>query len=127
MSGQFDLANRIKINNPYSNVDIYYGPWLTLEEACLNIPIEIRGKGLRIGIITDEGIVDYWWKNGIEDEDLVMYIQGSIFDIGYGIKQTGVDGGNEFQLSLTDDYLYICVTPGEVGVAIWKKVVLFQT
>lgn len=126
MSGQFDLANRIKINNPYSNVDIYYGPWLTLEEACLNIPIEIRGKGLTIGITDGQGIKEYWWKNGIQDVELIPKT-GTYISIGYGEKKTGIDSGEEFELSVTDDYLYICVQSGDEKNAIWKKIVLFQT
>ena len=63
---------------------------------------------------------------GIQDVELIPKT-GAYISIGYGEKKTGIDSGEEFELSLTDDYLYICVTPGEIGVAIWKKVVLFQT
>ena len=44
-----------------------------------------------------------------------------------GAKQTGVDSGNQYDLSFTDDYLYICVFPGIAGVAIWKKLPLIAT
>lgn len=47
--------------------------------------------------------------------------------ITWGAKQTGVDGGALFQMSIDDDYLYVCVFHGGVGEAIWKKTLLFNT
>jgi hypothetical protein len=44
-----------------------------------------------------------------------------------GAKQTGIDAGVQGQISITDDYGYFCVTGGPVGIAIWKKFILFQT
>jgi hypothetical protein len=44
-----------------------------------------------------------------------------------GVKLTGVDSGIFGDISITDDYLYICVTGGIAGVAIWKKSLLFQS
>ena len=52
---------------------------------------------------------------------------GGTIQTGEGEKKTGVDPGVLFQMSITDDYLYICVFPGEAGTAIWKRTVLFQT
>jgi hypothetical protein len=45
----------------------------------------------------------------------------------YATKQTGVDGGTAGDVSIDDDYLYVCVVTGGVGVAVWKKVPLFKT
>lgn len=47
--------------------------------------------------------------------------------IGEGEKKTGVDAGTLGQLSVTDDYLYICVKQGDSTTAVWKRIVLFQT
>lgn len=44
-----------------------------------------------------------------------------------GEKKSGVHAGRLWQMSLSDDYLYVCVKAGEIGVAIWKKTLLFQT
>lgn len=126
MSGRFDLVNRIKVNNPYPNIDSYYGAWQSIQEACEKVPYVIREKGLTVGILENNHIKEYWWKNGIEDNDLEPKT-GAFINFGYGEKKTGVDAGKEFELSITDDYLYICVTPGEAGIAVWKKIVLFQT
>lgn len=124
--GQFDLANRIKIHNAYPNVDIYYGTYTSVQNALESVPIEIRSIGLTVGIIIDGKISEYWWKNGITDNDLEIKI-GTVISFGYGEKKTGIHSGKEFELSVTDDYLYICVQPGDEKNAIWKKIVLFQT
>lgn len=52
---------------------------------------------------------------------------GPAWEIEYATKQTGVDAGTLGQAAFDDDYFYLCVIPGEVGVAIWKRSVLFQT
>jgi len=44
-----------------------------------------------------------------------------------GVKTTGIDPGVTGQISITDDYGYFCVTGGPVGIAVWKKFILFQT
>jgi hypothetical protein len=45
----------------------------------------------------------------------------------FGTKQTGVDSGILGEVYFDDDYMYICVVGGGVGVAIWKKTELVQT
>lgn len=125
--GQFDLANLIKINNPYSNVDIYYGTYTSLQSACETVPLVIRKIGLTVGIITNGIVYDYWWRSGIADEDLILK-NGDTFVMGRGEKKTGVDAGKEFQMSLGyDDYLYICTETGNNETAVWKKTLLFKT
>lgn len=44
-----------------------------------------------------------------------------------GVKTTGVDAGELYDVSTTDDYMYVCVLGGIAGVAIWKKIILYQT
>lgn len=45
----------------------------------------------------------------------------------FGEKSSEFDAGNLFDISLTDDYLYICVLTGGVGDAKWKKISLSIT
>jgi|GEM_PF-6677800 len=70
--GTFNLANTIKVVNPVANIDSAYGTYATVEEACTAVPVELRALGKTVGIETAEGIVEYWWKTGITDEDLVI-------------------------------------------------------
>lgn len=44
-----------------------------------------------------------------------------------GEKKTNINSGIQGDLSITDDYLYVCVFSGIATVAIWKKVALNET
>jgi hypothetical protein len=44
-----------------------------------------------------------------------------------GSKATGVDAGVLGQISIDDDFIFVCVTGGEAGVAVWKRVAMNQT
>ena len=45
----------------------------------------------------------------------------------FGEKKTGKDAGVCPSISITDDYLYVCVQSGDAASAIWKKTLLFHT
>jgi hypothetical protein len=61
--------NSIKINKPHANMDYWYGPYTSKEEALIKVPREVRGLGLTIGIYqfvkNTEGTYVY---NYLEDE-----------------------------------------------------------
>ncbi len=44
-----------------------------------------------------------------------------------GEKHSAIDAGKFGEMSLTDDYLFLCVKTGTAGNAIWKKTSLHQT
>lgn len=44
-----------------------------------------------------------------------------------GEKATDTNSGTFGEMSLTDDYLFVCVKTGTAGSAIWKKSPLHQT
>ena len=44
-----------------------------------------------------------------------------------GEKRSSRDAGSLWDMSLTDDYIYVCVRGGEAGQAIWKKFILFTS
>ena len=44
-----------------------------------------------------------------------------------GEKYTSTDAGIVGEISITDDYLYVCVKTGTTGNAIWKKAPMFQS
>ena len=49
------------------------------------------------------------------------------FNVMEGEKASSTDAGTLFDMSITDDYGYLCTKTGIAGNAIWKKFVLFQT
>ena len=65
----FDLSNRIRVLNPCSNIDHYYGPYESIEAAKTTLAGFMRSdaskellKGRTIGIIEDNKVVEYWWQ-----------------------------------------------------------------
>lgn len=40
--------------------------------ACLNVPLAVRKLGLTVGIIENNSVVEYWWKSGTLDTDLIV-------------------------------------------------------
>lgn len=44
-----------------------------------------------------------------------------------GAKSSASDAGLFGEISIDNDYLYVCVQSGEAGSAIWKKSLMFQT
>lgn len=59
-----------------SNLDYYYGPWESIQDACENVPVSVRERGLTVGIYDDrEGVIEYQWKEGTEDGHLVEKVE----------------------------------------------------
>lgn len=68
----FPLTKRVGIVNPASNLDARYGPWLTYNDALTAFSSVVREVGLTVAVSGIDGIVEYWYKNGITDNDLVL-------------------------------------------------------
>lgn len=72
-------SNAVDINfNPYPNLDYKYGPYTSINEALMILKKQVRSIGLTIGIIEDGVIQEYWFKQGINDSDLVIKIKNDI-------------------------------------------------
>jgi hypothetical protein len=67
----FNLSNKIQIVNPSANVDSHYGTYASLSDAYIGVPEILREKGKTVGILESGSVVEYWWKSGITDIDLV--------------------------------------------------------
>ena len=67
----FTIFHRILLNAPYSNLDVLYGPYTGITEACNKLLPGIRQKGLTVGIIEDGVVNEYWWQSGVTNNDLV--------------------------------------------------------
>ena len=80
---------------PKPEINYFYGPWESKNEALNNIPQSARTKGLTVGIIEDLEIVEYWFKNGVDlvlklvDPKLV-YTTDEIQQIINGLENTYV-------------------------------------
>jgi hypothetical protein len=52
-------------------VDAKYGPYADVATAKSEIGSTLRYKGLTVGILVGGAVVEYWWKDGITDSDLI--------------------------------------------------------
>ena len=68
----FNLANRIKVTNKASNIDETYGPYDTVSEANAAIVEGLRDIGRTVIIKVGSSAIEYWWKAGTTDADLVQ-------------------------------------------------------
>ena len=70
----FNLSKRIKIVVSSPNVDSMYGPYSSVSVANADVNILARAKGKTVGVLINGGVVEYWWKSGITDSDLVLKV-----------------------------------------------------
>ena len=66
-------------------------------------------------------------KNFYTNEESWLYIGKQKNSIFAGEKSSSTDAGEFGDMSITDDYLYICVSGGNAGTATWKRIPLFAT
>jgi hypothetical protein len=79
----------VKIKHPITytgegSLHSSYGPFNSIAEA-LNEP-STRFKGLTLGVIEDGSVVEYWWKDGVEDGDLILKSTGGGSATGFEIN-----------------------------------------
>jgi hypothetical protein len=55
-----------------TSVDAKFGPYADVATAKSEIGSTLRYKGLTVGILVSGAVVEYWWKDGIADSDLVV-------------------------------------------------------
>ena len=68
----FPLVNRVGLTNPYAAVDARYGPWSTRDDALTSFNAGLRSQGLTLGIIESGKVVEYWYRDGVLDSNLVL-------------------------------------------------------
>ena len=100
---------------PKPEINYFYGPWESKEEALNNIPQLARTKGLTVGIIEGSEIVEYWFKNGVElvlklvDPESV--VQKEIDKVL--IPSTSLDKLNKLQTKESNDNTYVAKEVGK--------------
>ena len=55
-------------------LDSRYGPYANTAAAIAAIPTSTRSQGLLIGIISGGVLSEYYFKNGVADDDLILKI-----------------------------------------------------
>jgi hypothetical protein len=53
-------------------------------------------------------------------------IQSTTYVVPFGTKRSEFDAGAVGEMSVDDDFFYICVTAGSAGNAIWKRTALIK-
>lgn len=66
------ISKTLFVNGAVADLNYLYGPYDSVSAATTAVTSTVRAKGLTVGITTTEGIVEYWFKNGITDSDLVV-------------------------------------------------------
>lgn len=84
----FTIANKIELANPHANLDVLYGPYNSLAEAKATVVSVLREKGLTVGVYESGAVVEYWWKAGTTDGDLVLK-QASVAGVMLEAEYTG--------------------------------------
>ena len=86
------ISDRLLLPKPYPNIDFFYGPYTSIEEAFENVGPDgddIACIGLTVGIqpTPNDPIVEYWFKDACEEEtDLVIKapdLTGYAYDPNY--------------------------------------------
>jgi hypothetical protein len=79
----------------------------------------------------NSGLTDHGQLTGLGDDDHTIYAlaDGSrgTYYIPYGTRASGVDAGTQGETTHDDDYMYVCVVGGAIGVAVWKRIPLTVT
>lgn len=70
----FNISRQIHIPNKHANLDVLYGPYESINQARESVPEVLRERGLTVGIINSFNgkLLEYWWKDGVTDSDLVI-------------------------------------------------------
>lgn len=71
----FNISQPIDVRSKCANIDVLYGPYDSISAACTAIIPARRVIGRTVGIIDNGSILEYWWKAGLEDSDLVQKVE----------------------------------------------------
>jgi hypothetical protein len=94
-------------------VNSWEGPYISVSEALISIPIEVRYPTMEVRILDSiNGNKKYWFKDGIEDVDLVLF----------GIDESFLTGETADRIS-GDTMLFNMIT-GETADRIQQDIVL---
>jgi|GEM_PF-93879 len=91
----------------------YYGPYNTLAAAASAVPNTVNDgvslrKGKVVGINSIDGIIDYWWKLGVTDDDLVFKNVDTVLSYDAIFEKTlTITGGGTTTTALSTNYNWV--------------------
>ena len=78
MAEYVGLSKPILINSQNVNVDYLYGPYTSLSLALSSIAPALRSVGKTVGVIENNIVVEYTFKGGITDADLIKKVPDTL-------------------------------------------------
>lgn len=82
-------------------IDAKYGPYASLAEALADIGTTLRYKGLTVGIETGGQVVEYWFRDGVANSDLVEKITPLEADNIIGLSDFIIDAAPGLSIETT--------------------------
>jgi hypothetical protein len=70
-----NLTDNFNLNKP-AHLDARVGPWASVEDAKANVPFDKREIGLTLVVDDGSGAVEYWFKEGLTNGDLIAKSTG---------------------------------------------------
>ncbi len=102
---------------PYYGKGLYYSNGVSWETA--DVPFQASQVTVNAGLNDNQFVTPLTLSNSTQMASKVTWMTG--------VKSSAIDAGNVGEMSIENDYIYVCVQTGVAGSAIWKKAVLFAT
>lgn len=64
------LNDNLTVQEAGLHLDSKYGPYGSMVTALTSVPITVRARGLTVGIIENNSLKEYWFKDGINNINL---------------------------------------------------------
>jgi len=106
-----------KLGGTYYGPGLYYCNGITWKTA--DAPFQATQAEVDAGLVDNKFVTPLTLKNSAQVANKITW--------GTGEKSSAIDAGNVGEITIENDYLYVCVQTGIAGSAIWKKSVLFAT
>ena len=90
-----DLHDSLRLVNP-KPVDAWSGPYESVDRANKSIPKVIRYPSMIVRIVGDDGAFLYWYKDGVEDGNLVQYLYEDFEIVNNKYNELATDLENKY-------------------------------
>lgn len=106
-------TRNVLVGEPCANIDYKYGPYSSVQEAFDELSdMEVLAIGLTVGIMTDSGIVEYWFKSACsKSTDLVLKCNNDVSE----------SNQNNNLATVNEDGFFVSDDNGNVGMSYTSK------